>query len=239
MKKLILCAMMGLVLSLGANQVVAADKIDAKTLLADAAFKGKTADQKLAHINQLIMEKKAKSYDFSDYSFRLVAEILAPLGTPMERLTKFAEINTKYSKLPSMYALENILIVDYLTKDPTASQADLKTKLKLVHDLKETKKVSWPGMADISTGMLAYLLVTDPEFNSKSAADKVMYLRTLENSNTVTKMTSAPFIKGVAMLEVAGKKDDAAKKSELMKFLSSVGFFAESTLKKGFVELAP
>lgn len=238
MKKLILCAILGLAVSFSATSAQAGDEA-IKALLADAAFTKKTNDQKLAHINQMIAEKKIKSYDVSDYSVRLVAEMVAPLATPAEKFAKMGEVKTKYSKLSSMYDLEKFLIVDYLTNDPTAKAADLKTKIKMIHDLKEAGKVSWPGMADISTGMLAYLLVTDPEFSSKSVADKVMYLRALENTKSVTKMTSAPFIEGMAVLHIAGQKDAAAKKSELTKLLSMVGFFAESGLKKGFVDLMP
>lgn len=218
------------------TSVFAQEKIKPEALIKDEAFAKSTSLQKLEKINQMAAEKKLSSSDFSDFTARLINEELAAVADIKGRLDKYGQLKKQFTELSSNYDLEKTLILQYLSSDPTASTADIVTKLKLVNDLKETNIISWPGVADILTGMLTYHLATDAEFQKKTVADKILYLRDLETRKVVTSLTTADFLRGLTTSHISTLPADK-RKEELTKLKPTVGFFAESSLGRAYVDL--
>lgn len=234
--KLLKTSTMMLALLFITTSVSAQNMIKPDTMVKDEAFAKSTSLQKLEKINQMAIEKKLSSSDYSDFTARLISEELAPIADAKGKLDKYGQLRKQFDKLSTNYDLEKTLILQYLASDPTASTADIVTKMKLVTDLKETNVISWPGVADISTGLLTYHLATDAEFQKKTIADKILYIRDLETRKVITSLTSADFLRGLTMGHLSTVPADK-RKEELMKLKSTTGFFAESSLGRAYIDL--
>lgn len=237
MFKRFLTAATVIVLISGAVQAQQSPMLKPVDAIKDSTFAQANTADKIAKINQMIIDKKINSYDFSEYLIRLFSEELAAIQGAKAKLDRYSQIRAQYDKLPSTYELEKTMIMEYLATDPAASQADITTKMKLVNDLKELKIVSWPGMADIATGLLTYHLATDVEFQKKTPQDKILYLRDLETRGIVGSLTTADFIKGISAKHLGTFASDKVK-DEFFKIKGQTGFFAESVLTKAYFDIS-
>lgn len=199
-------------------------------------FQKKNTEQKLQHINQLITDKKAKSYTFSEYLHRLWWDAISAEKTIMAKIDKYASLKAQNSKLPTNYDFEKTLIMQYFSEDPVVSKASVLDQLKALKKLQDGKKISWPAAAPFYTGLLALHLAQNPEFQKMVVKDKVAYIKQLEGTNAVGSISSAPYLKGLVLEEISVKPVDQ-KKQTYDQYIGIVGFFAKGTMEKAYHDM--
>lgn len=196
----------------------------------------KTVDDRLNVINGWIQAKKISSSTLTDYLHRLWWEAVAPAMTIKEKLDKYASLKNKYLTIPTEFDFEQTLIMIYLAEDPEAKSADEVGKMKLIKRLKDTRKVGWPAAAPFSTTLIAYHLAKKPDFLTMSAKDKITYLKTLEAKGAYGSVSSARYMKSLAIQDLVAKQGEERKKA-YEDYLVVGGFFTKNTLEKAFYEL--
>lgn len=231
MKKL-LCAFM--LVSIMAAPALAGLKMT--ELMQDPEFAQADPIARLQMLDKKMVDKTIKTSDISgDLAARLYMDAIVDVTDPTARLDKYAQIMAGLEKMPTSYPLESHLLCEYLAKNPIAKQADLLTKLKLLLQLEEEKKISWPAAAPVYTGMITYHLVTNAEYQAMSNEDKLKYIKKLSDEGYVKDLSSSRFTKGVGLeiLSATPVENQAATLTGLEPILD---FFTKSMLSKGYVE---
>ncbi len=205
-------------------------------LMEISEFAAADPEARLDWVNKKLESKEFTSSDInSDLMTRLIMDVLVKEATPKDQMTKYGEIRGKYTKLVSTYELEKHLAVQYLATVPEAISADSKGKCKIIHSLHKKGTLSWPGIADVLTGMMAYHLATDEEYQAMTPMQKIDYLSSLDGLKVVSNMTSATFSKCIATEVLSGTPED--RRPELINEINATAdFFTKSSVQKGFLD---
>ncbi|MGB3976005.1 MAG: hypothetical protein WBM02_11070 [bacterium] len=205
-------------------------------LMEISEFAGADPEARLDWVNKKLESKEFTSSDISsDLMTRLIMDVLVKQATAKDQMTKYGEIRGKYTKLVSTYELEKYLAMQYLATVPEAMNADAEGKCKIIHGLHTRGVLSWPGIADVLTGMMVYHLATDKKYQDMTSMQKIDYLTSLEGLKVVSNMTSSQFSKCVAAELISGTPKD--KQPELINEINAMSdFFTKSSVQKGYLD---
>lgn len=230
---LIVCAAAGFALVMSFHH--AAGKSPSE-LMAISEFAGADPEARLAWVNAKLDAKEYTSSDINtDLMTRLIMDVLVQEASVKDQMTRYGKIRETYGKLVATYDLEKYLATQYLATVPEAMNADVRGKCKIIHQLQKQNVLSWPGIADVLKGMIAFHLATSEEYQAMTPIQKIEYLAGLDGLNVVSNLTSSSFTKGIAAELMSGtptgQQADVAKQID-----ASADFFTRSSIQKGYLE---
>jgi hypothetical protein len=205
-------------------------------LMAIAEIAGADPEARLAWVNAKLDSREYTSSDINtDLMTRLIMDVLVQEASVKDQMTRYGKIRQAYGKLTATYDLEKYLATQYLATVPEAVNADIRGKCKIIHQLHKQKVLSWPGVADVLKGMIAFHLATSEEYQALTPVQKIEYLAGLDGLNVVSNLTTSSFSKAIAAELMSGTPAD--QRADMAGQIDAVAdFFTRSSMQKGYLD---
>ncbi|THB71562.1 MAG: hypothetical protein D6E12_01085 [Desulfovibrio sp.] len=200
MKRLI--PVVALVLAFCVGIAWAADDVPYSQLMQNPLFANATPEIRLQMLNT---KMEADELDVSsDLTVRLFWDVIVQQADPMERLKLFTQLEDQYDEFWASSDQSNYLLMEYLAGTEQAANLDFLGLMKIAYDLEEQGVISGSASRWTMQGFLALHLITDPAFQAMSPADKMVYLRGLNDQKLVLSDNTQGFSLSVFFEQIAG-----------------------------------